>query len=511
MKKINIFSFILISIALFSCDDFLNEMPDNRAEVDTEDKITKLLTSAYSTASTWMISEMSSDNADDNGGTYGVHSNSEKQAFYWEDVSDITQDTPQWIWDGYYGSIASSNQALQAIEELGNEDGRLNPQKGEALITRAYSHFVLANLFCKHYSELTGHEDLGIPYMEEPETTLIPEYTRGTVAEVYEKINKDIEEALPLIDDDLYDVPKYHFNKRAAYAFAARFNLYYRKYENVIRYANLVLGSDTLSSLRDWQTLGKETNLDARANNYVDTKNSANLLLSCPVSWWPYIHLTYGLAEKYAHNATISDKETSGSSGPWGSYTNFYYRYISYPPVVAFPKFMGYFYYEDPVAQVGYGYMIQTNFTTDETLLCRAEAYTMLEKYDEAANDLNAFIRAFSSSRISRTSINNFYKSLDYYAPDKPTPKKRLNPDFKVNEGEQENFIHCVLHIRRILTLHEGLRWNDIKRYGIEVNRRKIENGIITVLNDKLTKEDSRRAIQLPAAVIDAGLTANPR
>jgi hypothetical protein len=512
MKKINIFSLILISVISFSCNDFLDVMPDNRAEVDTKEKVTKLLLSAYSTASPWLLTEFSSDNVDENGvGNYTTFSPAEEQLFHWEDVNDITQDTPQWVWNGYYNAVASSNQALQAIEELGNADGSLNPQKGEAIISRAFSHFVLANVFCKHYSELTGQKDLGIPYMEEPETTVAPKYDRGTVAEVYEKINRDIEAALPLIDDDLYSVPKYHFNKRAAYAFAARFNLYYRKYDNVIRYANLVLGADTLASLRDWQALGKETNLEALCTQYVDVKNRANLLLSCPMSWWPWIHNLYEYGQKYAHNRMISDKETTGSMGPWGAYTNFYYTYFNRTPKIAFVKFLGYFHYTDAVAQTGQNYMIQTDFTTDETLLCRAEAYAMLGKYEEAANDLNVFMRAFSTARLSRASINSFYQSLGYYTPEVPTAKKKLNPDFTVEKGEQENFIHCILHLRRILTLHEGLRWYDIKRYGIEITRRKIEGNAITVYSDKLTKEDPRRAIQLPQAVIDAGLTKNPR
>ena len=48
-----------------------------------------------------------------------------------------------------------------------------------------------------------------------------PKYTRGTLAEVYSKIDADLIEGLPLITDEFYSVPKYHFNQKAAYAFAA--------------------------------------------------------------------------------------------------------------------------------------------------------------------------------------------------------------------------------------------------------------------------------------------------
>ena len=72
--------------------------------------------------------------------------------------------------------------------------------------------------------------------------------------ELYANINKDIEGALPLINDNLYPVPTYHFNQKAAYAFAARFNLYYTNYKKAISYASQALGSTPNTVLRDWSS-----------------------------------------------------------------------------------------------------------------------------------------------------------------------------------------------------------------------------------------------------------------
>lgn len=86
-----------------------------------------------------------------------------------------------------------------------------------------------------------------------------------------------------------------------------------------------------------------------------------------------------------------------------------------------------------------------------------------------------------------------------------------MNPDFTITNETQENVIHCILHARRLTTLHEGLRWQDIKRYGITIYRRLMnDNGTITV-TDKLEPNDPRRAIQIPSDVISAGLKPNPR
>ena len=87
------------------------------------------------------------------------------------------------------------------------------------------------------------------------------------------------------------------------------------------------------------------------------------------------------------------------------------------------------------------------------------------------------------------------------------SPKKRLNPlGFTLAGETQENFIHCILHMRRCQTIQEGLRWMDVKRWGIEIAHNR--EGLAP---DVLLKDDPRRAFQLPNDVIDAGLEANPR
>ena len=64
---------------------------------------------------------------------------------------------------------------------------------------------------------------------------------------------------------------------------------------------------------------------------------------------------------------------------------------------------------------------------------------------------------------------------MNFYTPfTQQTPKKQLAPDFTIEEGMQENILHCILHIRRVTTLHEGMRWPDIKRYGIMIYRRNM-------------------------------------
>ena len=148
------------------------------------------------------------------------------------------------LWNNGYASAAVANEALAVI---GN-DASLRGQRAEALLCRAYAMFQTANIFCMAYDPQKADEYLGIPYPKEPGVSV---EERGTLRQTYENINADIEEALPLLDDNHLKVPKYHFNTKAAYAFAARFNLFYHNYDKAIEYATRALGNNVAGVLRN--------------------------------------------------------------------------------------------------------------------------------------------------------------------------------------------------------------------------------------------------------------------
>lgn len=55
------------------------------------------------------------------------------------------------------------------MDEMGLGDNTaLIEAYGEALICRAYAHFMLVNIFSMQYNEKTSSTDLGVPYITEP-------------------------------------------------------------------------------------------------------------------------------------------------------------------------------------------------------------------------------------------------------------------------------------------------------------------------------------------------------
>ena len=533
MKRIyNILLTAALILLTASCNEWLNVMPDNRAEVDSAEKVNKLLVSAYPTCHYILTTEWSSDNIDDFG---EANPNSERileEIYAWKDVTVTDNEDPKNLWESCYGAITNANQALQSIKDMGNPK-EMDASRGEALLCRAYAHFVLVNVFCKGYDPETADSDLGIPIMEAPETALNPKYERGTVAEVYEMIARDLEEGLPLIDDSNYKIPKYHFNQKAAYTFASRFYLFYGEFQKAIDCADVVLGSAPAEMLRDYVALkALPRNEEVVPVQYNSTANKNNLLVHTGYSSLGIYIGPYYTGKRHTHGHALMVTELLNFA-PWGEEeasmkaTGTYNMYKLQPykyaatnlDFVMFPRINFLFEYTDPVAQIGYRRTNLAVLTTDEALLNRAEAKILLEDYDGALADINLWTNNTLDGKAKKTltarDIEDWANGLDYYTSLKPTPKKRLNPLLvDVEEGTKfEAFLHAILYIRRVEFLHMGMRWFDVKRYGIEITRRTLSTTSVEPLNeyDVLTVDDERRAIQLPKDVISAGLTPNPR
>ncbi len=530
-KYILVASAFLLSLA--SCNKFLDTMPDNRAEVDSAEKVKAILVSAYATRLQLVFAEYYSDNADDNA---KVVSNATPGRYYeqiwsWTDITETANDSPDNVWSSNWGAIAAANQALEAIEELGGKDDpALSESYGEALICRAYAHFVLVNLFCLNYNPATSATDQGIPYMEHPEQGLNPQYERGNVAEVYEKIERDLEEGLKYVGDS-YTAPKYHFTRQAAYAFATRFYLFYEKWDKAVEAANMCLGNAPATLMRDNAYLQTLPDLSTAAEHYIASDQKCNLLLQTNMSSLArYAFANYGGSYKrFGFTRSIADTEVMYAKQAWtpsGCNNSAYiFRPRNYDSsnlhYTLFWKVPRLFEYTDPVAGTGYGQTIVPTFTIEGTLLERAEANIMLGNYQLACDDLNLWIgNTYDSAattvdfEVTPDEIQTHYSGMAYYTWEEPTPKKHLNPAFHIDaEGSmQESMLQAILNAKRIELLASGYRWLDIKRYGIEIVRRHVDdNAYYDHISDTMTKDDPRRALQVPQRARDAGFEPTKR
>ena len=524
-------SMMLASVAILaSCADQLDTLPDNRTTLDTPKKIAGLLVTAYPDRTPTLFNEWMSDNTDYMGAQNSQGNRGGDQYFFWQEQTEGGNDSPEQVWMLYYGGIYKANEALAAIEDQGGpKNDILRNSKGEALLLRAYNHFVLANEFCRPYNGKTSTKDAGLYY-----ATGIADFSaaaeqsvRGTVADVYAKIAEDIEAGIPLINDT-YEVPKYHFNKQAAYAFATRFYLYYEKWEKAKEYADKLLGSNPATSLRDYAALqamplSKSEQAVKIAEAYCSASADCNLLVQTSISSAGMALAPWLTSKRYTLTNYLSETELFQSNNIWGTSSNLIWKPFTvnqaesnFALLMKLPREM-----EIVNTTTGSGYLrtLNVDFTMDEALLNRAEAEIMLGQTDAACADMTIWMKNFFNTNVTLTptSVQTYFKTVPYaYADaDKMVPsfKKHISPRFTIGvEGSvQESLLQCLLNFRRIETVHQGLRWMDIRRYNIEIPRRLIGvNGRPSKNLDWLEKDDPRQVVQIPQSIRESGVAGNP-
>ena len=212
---------LALSAGLSSCNDYLDKQPDSRLDLQSPSDVSKLLVNAYPQVHPAYLLEMYSDNTDCNLNTgWDAADRFQQQAYEWDDITETSSyETPSTYWSTYYDAITTANIALQHINSQADQSSYA-AQKGEALLCRAYAMFQLANVFCMAYDETTAASDLGLPYPETVETNVHVKYDRGTLADLYAKIDKDLQEGLKLVGST-YDKPKFHFTSTSAAAFCS--------------------------------------------------------------------------------------------------------------------------------------------------------------------------------------------------------------------------------------------------------------------------------------------------
>lgn len=524
-------SLMLASVAILaSCSDQLDTLPDNRTTLDTPKKIAGLLVTAYPDRTPTLFNEWMSDNTDYMGAQNSQGNRGGDQYFFWQEQTEGGNDSPEQVWMLYYEGVYKANEALAAIDDQGGpKSDILRNSKGEALLLRAYNHFILANEFCRPYNGKTSTKDAGLYY-----ATGIADFSaaaeqsnRGTVADVYAKIAADIEAGIPLLNDT-YEVPKYHFNKQAAYAFATRFYLYYEKWEKAKEYADKLLGSNPAASLRDYRALqamplSKSEQAVKIAEAYCSASADCNLLVQTSISSAGMALAPWLTSKRYTLTNYLSETELFQSNNIWGTSSNLIWKPFTvnsgesnFALLMKLPRE-----FEIRNTTTGSGYLrtLNVNFTMDEALLNRAEAEIMLGQNDAACADMTIWMKNFFNTNVTLTptSVQTYFKTVPYAYADAakmvPSFKKHISPRFTIDaEGSvQESLLQCLLNFRRIETVHQGMRWMDIRRYNIEIPRRLIgANGKPSQNLDWLEKDDPRQVVQIPQSIREAGVAGNP-
>lgn len=494
---------LILILALTSCAKYLEQTPDSSFDVpiDSEAKIAELLTGAYPDASYFPFLELRSDNVGER--PYGEHYQLAEAMYYWEDYDHEDLDTPLNYWRACYRGIAQANKALELLKDY-PKTASIKALYGEAFLLRAYLHFMLVNIWAEPYRGEGSKDDMGIPYLTKPEKHALVDYERASVWQVYEQIEEDLKLGISLVNDAHYAKPKYHFNKRAAYAFASRFYLMKGQWQEVVDYANYVLGAVPSSLLRPWADYEQEYrfNRSQLGTRYSRASEPCNLLLATVESRWArdLKHQAYGttlavMREVYNQRGFLGctdyDKlslvtsyvfDESPAPVREGVYTAKFNELALFGSTGTRPREL---------------YNTNVLFTTDEVLLNRMEALTMLARYDEATDDLLTLLQAkyHITPPCGRSTYTNSSEGL----------YNQISPYYGVSR-KQLGLLKIILDFRQKEFMHEGLRWFDLRRFYIAVKRSSRHERY-----RPLERDDYRKALQIPQEAIRRGLKPNPR
>ena len=551
MKKISIYNYKVAVLAmagmvLAGCtDSFLDKEPDERTSILTVDDVIQLFTASYPDANYGWVCELSSDNVMDlnskhlpaslNAEQKETHYNltssgrQDDEMFRFEPVkSSTSSDTPAALWTSFYTAINSVNEGMIVLDRIAAQPGfvadrKYNAARAEGLLIRAYAHFILVNCFSQAYKndELSRH-DVGVPYLYKPITTVDDNYDRSNVTETYNKIRTDLEEGLKLINNINYKMPKWHFNEEAAHAFAARFYLFTREWDKVIEHANAVLGDNNetlLTRMFDYSVLEDLYYLSDYANAWQSPYIYSNIMLIDT-----YSTVLRKARYRYSQGSLVARSIYYHNSPMWAGYVvnptvlvmglggNGYGAY--YPAWISEQ-----FQYSDKVAGIGYAHTIRREFTYAELLLERAEAEIMVGNIAKATEDLITYstsIQKFSNSTketyernarmtpLTEDMINNWFakkRNNNYNCFDDWNFVTNMSPDYVIDQ-EKVPYMNALNYFRRFETNFTGMRFFDLKRWGMEYSHEYgLDNEVYY-----LQWNDPRRALEVPEDAIASGL-----
>ena len=162
-------------------------------------------------------------------------------------------------WYYYYKLIVNANALLVNMENMTGSDSDKNFIKAQALTFRAYSYFMMTQLYCYRWVDSNNGASRGLPLRLDLTTGDLP---ASTLAETYAQIYSDLDEAIAAFNSsskkrDADD--NYSPDLSVAYAIYARAALTRQDWSNAAKYAALARNGYSLMSNEEYINSGFNT------------------------------------------------------------------------------------------------------------------------------------------------------------------------------------------------------------------------------------------------------------
>ena len=254
MKIVKLFLLCFL-LSFFSCDDFLNQEPDQQISIDeqlsTKSGILMALNGVYRDIEA-IQSSVSLVYADLQGGNLTFTPDGSSKTVSIPSVieqtysfSDFEEDSD---YSGYYSEFYSIiNQVNLILDRFESytflTDADKNQLQAELLAIRAFGHYQISLLYAQNYNFTADASHLGIVYNTAPLLIGVDFPVRKTMKETYALLKIDLEKALSLFtNNSFYAVPDYAlFNTITTKALYARIALQMNDWEQAFNLANEVI------------------------------------------------------------------------------------------------------------------------------------------------------------------------------------------------------------------------------------------------------------------------------
>jgi hypothetical protein len=453
------FKYILLSViigtalSLTACsEDFLDTVPTESVAAGTISETLDGLYIALNGIHRNMVSQFLGNQGMGGEPGFMICREAEGDDFTW-DTQTWHQTYLQWapnlneassynanFWRTYYQFILNANLILEVLENKFSDSPEALAKhiKGESLCIRAWSHFNLVQLYAKRYDAANNNAQDGIPYRESSEA--VPQ-ARQSVAEVYSKINADLDNAIALLEG-YKPVEVTHYSRAVAYGLKARVALAQQNYP--------VAAENAVSAIREAETLGsrlmtKDQLMHGFANITTSTKEAmyaAKTLDDQTVyfySFYGYMGWNFNSSSNRTGIKCISSTTydlmsatdlrrqwwdpTGTASVPNSTYNKRVYQHRKFTARST----------ANAVGDVAF-------MRLSEMYLSAAEAYARAGSNDLAKQYLSAFVA-------------------------------ERDPDYTDSGNTGDALAEEVMNHRRIELWGEGFRWFDLKRLHLDVDR----------------------------------------
>lgn len=262
MRKNNIKWSMLLALCMFGCSDFLKESSQDEVRPATTNDLEQLLLgegylrNEYIANYLDLLTDDIENHYSDDVSQQGLLP-AGAPIFSWQkDMYERMQNNTYGrdTWERLYEKIKGCNVVLDALENVSGSEGAKLNLRGQALAMRAFYYFTLVNLYGQPYNaeNVDIKKSPGVPLILE--SAVKDDFPpRASVVEVYERVEKDLLEALPLIEQYGQGNYKMRVTDLFIHTLLSRMYLYMENWEKTVTHADYVIErKPTLINLKDY-------------------------------------------------------------------------------------------------------------------------------------------------------------------------------------------------------------------------------------------------------------------